>query len=96
MNNLSDDHSARHTPRERVIRLVRQCLGAPAASRPMQIDARLGDLGLSSLKLVNLMLAIEVEFDITIPQREMTPDNFESIVSLEALVLKLISLSHRD
>jgi acyl carrier protein len=35
------------------------------------------------------MLAVEVEFAITIPQADITPENFASIASVEALVLKL-------
>lgn len=77
------------TPRERVLGLVRQLLDQPTASRPLPIDARLRDLGLSSIKMVNLMLAIEVEFGIAIPQSEITPQNFESIASIETLVKKL-------
>jgi acyl carrier protein len=77
------------TPRERLIDLIRQILGPPAASRPLPIDARLSELGMSSIKMVNLMLAIEVEFNLTIPQAEITPDSFESIVSVEQLVRRL-------
>jgi acyl carrier protein len=77
------------TPRERLIGLVRQILGQPAASRPLPIDARLSDLGLSSIKMVNLMLAMEVEFGIAIPQSEITPQNFQSIATIETLVVKL-------
>jgi acyl carrier protein len=75
--------------RERLIGLIRNILGAQAATRPLAIDARLSDLGMSSIKMVNLMLAVEVEFDITIPPGDITPGNFESIASVEALVLKV-------
>jgi len=81
------------TPRERLIDLIRQILGPPATSRPLPIDARLSELGMSSIKMVNLMLAIEVEFNLTIPQAEITPDNFESIVSVEQLVRRLSASS---
>lgn len=77
------------TTRERLIFLIRQILGPPAASRPLPIDARLSDLGLSSLKMVNLMLAIEVQFNVAIPASAITPDNFESIASVEALVHRI-------
>ena len=77
------------TTRERLIVLVRRILGAPAASRPLQIDARLSDLGVSSIKMVNLMLAIEVEFDTTIPPSDITPENLHSIASIERLLEKL-------
>lgn len=88
MNELRDADT-QPTTRERLIALVRQILGAPAASRPIQIDARLADLGLSSIKMVNLMLAIEVEFDLVIPQGEITPDNLDSIASVERLLERL-------
>ena len=77
------------TPRERIIALVRQILGNPAANRPLPIDARLSDLGMSSIKMVNLMLGVEGAFDITIPHSEITPENFQSIATIEALVLKI-------
>jgi len=46
--------------------------------------------GLTSLDMVNLMLGVETVFDIEIPQSEMTPVNFRSIVSIEAVVRKLV------
>jgi acyl carrier protein len=76
-------------PRERLIGLVRQILGQPAATRPLPIDARLAELGMSSIKMVNLMLAIEVEFNLVIPQSEITPGNFESIASVETMLARL-------
>src|SRR6476620_2487920 len=42
--------------------------------------------GLSSLDMVNLMLAVEAEFDLKIPDREMTPSNFRSIAHIVRLV----------
>jgi acyl carrier protein len=46
----------------------------------------LRDAGLTSLDMVNLMLAVEAEFDIEIPQSAMTPDNFDTIAAMDALV----------
>ena len=46
----------------------------------------LRDAGLTSLDMVNLMLAVEAEFDIEIPQSAMTPDNFDTIRAIDALV----------
>ncbi|MGH8326707.1 MAG: phosphopantetheine-binding protein [Steroidobacteraceae bacterium] len=83
------DSASQPTTRERLIGLVRRILGPSAASRPIPIDVRLSDLGMSSLKMVNLMLTIESEFDIVIPQSEITPEHFESIASVEALLAKL-------
>ena len=45
--------------------------------------------GLSSLGLVNLMLAVEDEFDLKIPEHDMTPANFRSIMRIVELVATL-------
>ena len=76
-------------PRERLLGIVRKILGSAAANRPLPIDARLSELGVSSIKMVSLMLAIETEFDLTIPQTEITPENFASLATIEALVLRI-------
>jgi len=89
VNDLANNRSTELTLRERLIALVRKILGPQAAMRPLPIDARLSELGMSSLKMVNLMLAMEVQFDLSIPQAEITPDNFASIASVAALIVKL-------
>jgi acyl carrier protein len=53
---------------------------------PFPVHQKLSDLGISSLKMVNLMLAVEVEFDIAIPQTDITPENFHSLDSIRLLV----------
>jgi acyl carrier protein len=80
-------------PRERVVALVERILERPAGAAHLPLNARLNELGMSSMKMINLMLAIEVEFDLSIPQAEITPDNFESIASVEALVERLLGAS---
>ncbi len=47
------------------------------------------DRGMTSMAMVDLMLAIEATFDVTIPQRELTPANFQSIKSLSRLLERL-------
>jgi acyl carrier protein len=72
---------------ERLISLARAVLGAGSViPSPFPLDAQLSDLGISSLKLVNLMLAVEVEFDIAIAQADITPENFHSLQTIEKLV----------
>ena len=46
----------------------------------------LREVGLTSLDMVNLVLAVEAEFDIEIPQSAMTPDNFDTVAAIESLV----------
>ncbi len=78
------------TTRERLLALVRKTMGAPGAGRPIAVDARLSELGISSIKMVGLMLAIEAEFDLTIAQSEITPENFASIASMEAMLDRIL------
>jgi acyl carrier protein len=56
------------------------------------LEGRLSELGMSSIKMVNLMLAVEGEFDLNIPQQEITPENFRSVSSIEALLERLLAL----
>ena len=74
---------------ERVNALVRALLAKRSIDRVIGNDDDLGENGLSSLDLVNLMLAVEAEFDLKIPERDMRPANFRSISRIEALVAKL-------
>ena len=76
--------------RDRLVRLVTQVLGeTPFPGQPFPVALQLSDLGVSSLKMVNLMLAVEVEFDISIPQSEITPENFECVASIQHLVERI-------
>lgn len=71
---------------DRVALLVRGILDKRAIARPVGRDEDLRASGLSSLDVVNLMLAVEAEFAVKIPEREMTPANFRSIGRIAALV----------
>ena len=44
------------------------------------------DRGMTSMAMVDLMLALEVEFDTTLPPHALTPANFKSIDSLAAML----------
>jgi acyl carrier protein len=81
------------TTRQRVAELVRQLFAKRAIERAVGDDDDLGECGLSSLDVVNLMLAVESEFDLKIPERDMRPANFRTIARIEALVASLIDQS---
>ena len=87
------DRQVKEGVSERLISLVRAVLGAGSVMpNPFPLDAQLSDLGISSLKMVNLMLAVEVEFDIAIAQADITPENFHSLQSIEMLVERTLAL----
>jgi acyl carrier protein len=75
---------------DRVTTLVRQLLEKRAIDRAVGRDDDLSEAGLSSLDTVNLMLAVEAEFDVKIPDRDMTPANFRSVARIEALIAGLL------
>jgi acyl carrier protein len=74
---------------ERVVALVQQFLAKRSVDRTVGHNDDLAASGLSSLDIVNLMLSVEAEFDIKIPDRDMTPANFRSIARIDALVATL-------
>jgi acyl carrier protein len=53
-------------------------------------DDNLYELGLTSLTTVNIMLAIEDEFDIEFPDSKLTRQTFDSISSLVETVEELL------
>jgi acyl carrier protein len=70
----------------RLLALVKSILAQNAISADLEPATRLVDVGLTSMDMVNLMLAVEAEFDFTIPQSDITPENFQSVETLERLV----------
>ncbi|HYA75789.1 MAG TPA: phosphopantetheine-binding protein [Burkholderiaceae bacterium] len=85
--------SGKRTARDRLMGLVMDILGPARTPQPIPVNERLADIGMSSINMVNLMLAVEAEFDITIPQTQITPENFRSIASIEVLVGRLTAPS---
>jgi len=76
---------------DRIASLIGQLLAKRSIERAVGRDEDLAACGLSSLDMVNLMLAVESEFDVKIPDREMTPANFRTIGRIDALVGGLLS-----
>jgi acyl carrier protein len=78
------------SPVDRIADLVRGLLAKRSVNRPVGTDEDLTEAGLTSLDMVNLMLAVESEFGLKIPDRDMTPANFRSISRIDALVGALL------
>jgi acyl carrier protein len=71
---------------DRVTSLVRRVMEKRAIQHPIGSDDDLRAGGFSSLDIVNLMLSVEAEFSVKIPERDMTPANFRSIARIADLV----------
>jgi acyl carrier protein len=72
--------------RDRIIAIAVRMLVKRGVNTVPGSSDNLREAGLTSLDMVNLMLAIEAEFDIEIPQSAMTPDNFDTVTAIENLV----------
>lgn len=77
------------SPRERLRRLVGGIVAAKSPGRAFSDDDTLAEIGVTSVDMVALLLSVESEFDIEVPQHEITPDVFRSISTIEALIRRL-------
>jgi acyl carrier protein len=71
---------------KRIIALVGSILKQNAIIAEVNAETLLVDVGLTSMDMVNLMLGVEAEFDFTIPQTEITPENFQSVNTLQRMI----------
>jgi acyl carrier protein len=76
-------------PTDRVVGIVREILERRSISRDILPDDDLREVGLNSLDMVNLMLAVEAEFDLNIPDADMTLRNFRTVSAIEALIVSM-------
>ena len=71
----------------RVLGLVKSILEQNSIAAELNPDSLLVDVGLTSMDMVNLMFGVEAEFDFTIPQFEITPENFQSVRTLKLMIV---------
>jgi acyl carrier protein len=78
--------STSHSAVDRVITVVQRLLSERSIKRSVTPEDDLRDAGLTSMDMVNLVLAVESEFDLMIPEISITPANFRSIAAISRLV----------
>ena len=71
----------------RVLGLVKSILEQNSIAAELKPDSLLIDVGLTSMDMVNLMLGVEAEFDFTISQSQITPENFQSVRTLKLMIV---------
>jgi acyl carrier protein len=76
-------------PREAIRALVKGILAAQGQNEPFSDDDTLAEIGIGSVDMVALLLAVESSFDLEVPQHEITIDVFRSISTLDAMVRRL-------
>jgi acyl carrier protein len=74
----------------RVIELIGEILASRSVVRAVQVDDDLRfDIGLTSLDMMSLMLAIESSFALEVPEKSVTPANFRSVRAITTLIAEL-------
>jgi acyl carrier protein len=76
---------------DRILALVRSILEQNSIAARIDVASLLVDVGLTSMDMVNLMLGVEAEFDFTIPQSEITPENFQSVQTLQRMIVNQLA-----
>jgi acyl carrier protein len=76
----------------RILALVKAILEQNSMAVEVHPESRLVDVGLTSMDMVSLMLGVEAEFDFTIPQSEITPENFQSTKTLEQMISRQLRI----
>jgi acyl carrier protein len=90
-SNTAKSMSPRVASNGGVTEVVRRMLVERSIVGTVTADADLREIGLTSLDMVDLVLSVECEFDLQIPEAQITPANFRSISAIDALVNTLRS-----
>ena len=80
-----------NAPVHQIIEVVSVILQKHGVDGPVPVDVDLARFGMTSIDMVELMLGIEAEFDLTIPPSEITLRNFSSVAAMQDLVTRLTS-----
>ena len=87
MQDLIEMQDVAASVQNRVLSVVRNILEQNDITVDLHPESRLVDIGLSSMDMVALMLKVEAEFDFIIPQPQISPENFQSVKTLELMIL---------
>jgi acyl carrier protein len=71
---------------QKLLSLLRPFLRLLPEGAPLSMDAELGRLGLDSLQSIDLLMALEQEFGVTIADERIKADSFATPADVLALV----------
>ena len=80
---MSDAHA------DRIRRILKEHGRLSIDTTTLADDADLYNAGMTSLASVNVMLALEAEFEVEFPDQMLRRDVFESITAIEAALARL-------
>jgi acyl carrier protein len=82
---------ANFSPEDRVRVVVQRLLTQRAVEQRVGPHDDLRQAGLTSLDMINLVLSIEAEFDVMVPEDSIDPANFRTIDAIGRLVTALLA-----
>jgi acyl carrier protein len=74
----------------RVTKVVQRVLAERSITRSLRPDDDLAGVGLTSIDMISLVLSLEAEFNLTIPERDIRPASFRSVSAISAMLTELI------
>jgi acyl carrier protein len=84
-----------NAPEGRIAKAVHRLLLDHSIDRMFHAHDDLREVGLTSLDMASLVLSVEAEFDVMIPERQITPANFRSVSTITDLVTGLLQSKAR-
>ena len=70
--------------------VVQRLLVERSLSPAIQPNDDLRLAGLTSLDMISLVLAVEAEFGLLVPETHIKPDNFQSVAAISGLMTTLL------
>ena len=83
------------TSEGKIAKVVHRLLMDHSIDRTFYAHDDLREVGLTSLDMASLVLSVEAEFDVMIPERQITPANFRSVSTITSLVTGLLNSKAR-
>jgi len=90
-NQMSDANA--QSVEKRIAGVVQRLLAEHSIDRAVSPDEDLRQAGLTSLDMVSLVLSVEEEFDLMVPENAIMPSNFRSIAAIARVVDSLAKKS---
>jgi acyl carrier protein len=89
-------HGPNEEPEDKIANVVHQLLKQRAIDKSFDFQENLLAIGLTSLDMTSLILSVEADFAIQIPDRVITPANFASVTTIGRLVRELTARAPPD
>jgi acyl carrier protein len=78
------------SPEERIVSVLQRLLAEGPLKGFPGAEVNLREFGLNSLDIINFVIALEAEFDLAIPENDITPANILTLSAITSLITRLL------